>query len=70
MDDFPHYLPTQNWRVLEFWAKFLEFFDEILEIFVEILEFFLKILEFSQKTLRFITRVAFLSGTLSFILVF
>ena len=28
LDNFPQYLPTRNWRILEFWAKFLEVFSQ------------------------------------------
>ena len=46
LDNFLHYLPTQNWWILEYWAKILEFFVVILEFFLRIPEFFSKTLEF------------------------
>ena len=64
LDNFPHYLPTRNWRILAFWAKFPNFFCS------KFLSFLSKSLSFSQKPLSFITRVVFLAGTLSFIPVF
>ena len=59
MDNFPHYSPTQNWRILEFWAKFLEFFVEILEFFSKSLSFFSKTLEFYNQGGRFSWNVEF-----------
>ena len=37
LDKIPEHLPTRNWRILKFWAKFLEFFVKFLEFFVKFL---------------------------------
>ena len=65
-DNYPRYLPTRNWRILEFWAKFLEFFVKILEFFLKILEFFSKPLSFFSKTLEFYNQDGLFSWNLEF----
>ena len=66
MDNFPQYLPTQNWRILEFWAIFLEFFVEILEFFSKSLSFFLKRLELCNQGGLFSWNLEFYASFLSF----
>ena len=66
LDNFPHYSPTQNWRILEFWAKFLEFFVEILEFFSKSLSFFSKTLEFYNQGGLFSWNLEFYPSILSF----
>ena len=51
-DKIPEHLPTKNWRILKFWAKFLELFVKFLDYFVKLLEFFLENLEFSSKIIK------------------
>ena len=66
LDNFPQYLPTRNWRILEFWAKFLEFFVKILEFFLKILEFFSKTLEFYNQGGLFNWNLEFYPSIFSF----
>ena len=66
LDKIPHYLPTRNWRILEFRAKFLEFFVEILEFFSKPLSFFSKCLSFFLKRLELCNHDGLFSWNLEF----
>ena len=66
MDNFPQYLPTRNWRILEFWAKLLGFFVKILEFFSKPLNFFSKTLQFYKQDSLFSWKLEFYSSILSF----